>query len=152
MTLDELVDRARWRFTELGLDQLPDARIASEISARTVRFLRQAGVVSRPSGAGPAASWSELHLEQLLTARALQAQGKSIEEAARSMNGLDETQLRRLREELPHATAAPAEQQPAAPCSAWRLTPDFTLVAHSRKGINPEKLRQIQRILTSDSP
>ena len=163
MTLDELVQISACRLAELGLDRLADGRIAAELSSRTVRFLRQAEVISRPEGAGPAATWGTLHLEQLLTARALQASGCSVAECAERIRGLDESHLATLREQtlatldLRRSTPTPPGQgtapfddpstPPIEPCSAWRLNPNFTLVANGPATLSRAKLEAIRQIL-----
>lgn len=163
MTLDDLVQHATCRLAELGLDRLADGRIAAELSSRTVRFLRQAEVLSRPEGAGPAATWGTLHLEQLLTARALQAAGCSVAECAERIRGLDEPHLATLREQtlahldLTRCPPAPAgrgtspdanrDTHPIEPCAAWRLNPRFTLVANGPATLSRAKLEAIRQIL-----
>lgn len=163
MTLDELVHITTCRLAELGLDRLADGRIAAELSSRTVRFLRQAEVLSRPEGAGPAATWGMLHLEQLLTARALQAAGCSVAECAERIRGLDEPHLATLREQtlsqldLRRSTPTPAGQggssegsrdtHPIEPCAAWCLSPQFTLVANGPATLSRAKLEAIRQIL-----
>lgn len=163
MTLDELVHITSCRLAELGLDRLADGRIAAELSSRTVRFLRQAEVISRPEGAGPAATWGTLHLEQLLTARALQAAGCSVAECAERIRGLDEPHLTILREQtlarldLSRCSPTPPGQgtspdgnrdtHPIEPCAAWRLNPQFTLVATGIATLSRAKLEAIRQIL-----
>ena len=148
MTFDELVRNASKQLAALGLDRPGDGRIASELSSRTVRFLRQADVVSRPEGAGPGAVWSSLHLQQLVTARALQAAGCSVGECAEQIRGLDEKRLVELREHTLAQRPKASTEPEIPPCPAWRITPDFTLVAHGKVSLSARQLQEIRKILT----
>lgn len=149
MTLNELIHKASRRLAELGLDQVADGRVAESLSPRNVRFLRQAGVISRPEGQGPAASWGELHLRQLIATRALQATGVSINEVRDRIEGLDPAALKRLESESVNTMRKDSETSATSACSAWQLTPDFILVSTSRTRVPPEKLALIKRILSS---
>ena len=153
MKFEELIRIANARLTELGLDQLPDGRLADRLAPRSVRFLRQAGVISRPEGAGSGAQWGEIHLQQLITVRALQAAGLSIDAIRERTQGLDLERLRQLAEEALASwkSATPGETEVSA-CSSWQLTPEFILVSTRRTGLPPEKLEQIRRILASVRP
>ena len=152
MTLNELIQRANRRLTELGLDQVTDGRVAETLNPRNVRFFRQAGVISRPEGQGPAASWGELHLRQLVATRALQASGLSINDVRDRIAGLDSVELKRLETESVSAWRKDPEAAITGTCSAWQLTPDFILVSTCRTRIPPEKLALIKRILTTSRP
>jgi DNA-binding transcriptional MerR regulator len=50
-----------------------------EMNKRTVRYYIQRGMVDRPEGVGKGASYSQAHLEQLLTIRKWKAAGLSLE-------------------------------------------------------------------------
>ena len=50
-----------------------------EMNKRTVRYYIQRGLVDRPEGVGKGASYSQVHLEQLLTIRKWKAAGLSLE-------------------------------------------------------------------------
>jgi len=50
-----------------------------EMNKRTVRYYIQRGLVDRPEGVGKGASYSHVHLEQLLTIRKWKAAGLSLE-------------------------------------------------------------------------
>lgn len=149
MNFTELIHAANLRLSELGLDRLPDGRVADRLVPRNVRFLRQAGVISRPEGRGSGASWGEIHLQQLVTGRAMQANGLSIGQIRDQINGLD---LEALREhelkalEQWHAKREPADE--IAPCASWQITPDILLVSTRKDGLSKDKLQQIRRILT----
>jgi hypothetical protein len=149
--LNDLINRANARLAELGLDQVGDGRVAPAFSPRNVRFLRQAGVISRPDGQGPAARWGEIHLLQLMATRALQAGGLSLGEAKDRIAGLDAAALQTLLTEAV-ATWREPRAEPVSPCSAWQLTPEFLLVSTRRTGISPGKLNLIRRILDSPNP
>ena len=144
MNLNQLIERANTRLSELGLDQIGDGRISARFNARNVRFLRQAGVISRPDGHGPGASWSENQLQQLITARALQARGMSVTEVQQRIQGLDSTSLSELEKQ---SLTIPDEVPEIPACSSWQVTPDFILVSTRRQILSPAKLQQIQRIL-----
>lgn len=152
VTLNDLITCANQRLRELGLDQVADGRMADSLNPRNVRFLRQAGVISRPQGQGPAARWGEIHLRQLVATRALQANGMSLNEARDRIAGLDIAALERLEAEAVTAWRKDPEAAITGTCSAWQLTPDFVLVSTRRTGISPEKLSLIKRILISSSP
>ncbi len=153
MKFDELIRQANSRLSELGLDQLPDGRLADRLAPRSVRFLRQAGVISRPEGVGSGAQWNEIHLQQLITVRSLQAAGLSINEIRDRIQGLDLERLRQLADE---AVASWKSEGTGAtdisPCSSWQLTPEFILVSTHRTGLPPEILEQIRRILSPNRP
>lgn len=144
MNLNQLIERANTRLSELGLDQIGDGRISARFNARNVRFLRQAGVISRPDGHGPGASWSENHLQQLITARALQARGMSVTEVQQRIQGLDSTKLCELEKQ---SLTIPDELPEIPACSSWQVTADFILVSTRRQILSPAKLQKIQRIL-----
>ena len=144
MNLEQLIERANSRLTELGLDQIGDGRISARFNTRNVRFLRQAGVISKPDGHGPAARWNENHLQQLVTARALQARGLSVTEVQQRIQGLDSASLRKLEAE---SLTVPDEAPEMPTCSSWHVAPGFILVSTRRQILSPAKLLQIQRIL-----
>lgn len=150
MKFDELILQANSRLSELGLDQLPDGRLADRLAPRSVRFLRQAGVISRPDGIGSGAQWNETHLQQLVTVRALQAAGLSINEIRDRIQGLDLEHLRALASEaLASWKREDVGSTDISPCSSWQLTPEFILVSTRRAGLPPEKLEQIRKILST---
>ena len=144
MNLEQLTERANARLAELGLDQIGDGRISARFNTRNVRFLRQAGVLSKPDGHGPAARWNENHLQQLVTARALQARGLSLTEVQERIQGLDSAALRTLERE---SLQVPDEAPDIPACSSWQIAPGFILVSTRRQILPPAKLAQIQRIL-----
>jgi DNA-binding transcriptional MerR regulator len=156
MKFDELIRRANQRLVELGLDQVQDARVSGQFNERNVRFLRFSGVLTKPDGQGSAARWSDLHVQQLITCRALQATGLSVNEASRQINGLNFEHLQALAVEtlasIKEHQIKTRDDGQVEPCSAWQITPDFLLVATHRTGISPEKLAQIRRILTHSTP
>jgi hypothetical protein len=153
MKLEELIRAANSRLTELGLDQLADGRVADRLAPRSVRFLRQAGVISRPEGIGSGAQWGEIHLQQLVTVRALQAAGMSIDAIRDHIQGLDLERLEQLAGEALASWKSPApDGAEISACSSWQLTPEFILVSTRRTGLPPEKLEQIRRILASVRP
>lgn len=144
MNLNKLIERANKMLIERKLDHIADGRVSGLFSERTVRFMRQAGVITRPEGQGPAARWSELHLFQLIAARTLQTDGLSISEVRDRINGLDIQGLQALlQEQKPSAPAHYAE-----PCSSWHVAPGFILVSTRRQSISPAVLQQINRLLT----
>jgi hypothetical protein len=144
MNLNKLIERANGMLVERGLDHIADGRVSGLFSERTVRFMRQAGVISRPEGQGPAARWSELHMFQLIAARTLQTDGLSISEVRDRINGLDIQGLQALlQEQKPSAPAHYSE-----PCSSWHVAPGFILVSTRRQSISPAVLQQINRLLT----
>jgi hypothetical protein len=147
MTLNELIDHANRRLAELGLDRVADGRVADSLTLRNVRFLRQAGVVSRPDGQGPAAQWGELHLRQLVATRALQSAGLSISEVRDRIAGLDPAALKVIEAEAVNSILNDSAAIATGTCSAWRITPDFLLVSTSGIRLPPEKLALIKRIL-----
>lgn len=152
MTLEELIDHANRKLDALGLRHLADGRIKPDFNERRARFFRLARVLAPPQGSGPGARWSDLHVQQLVTARALQAVGMSVAEAAQRMNGIDQAGLERMATEAlaqRKDTSEPGAQPPVSPCPAWQLTKDFTLVAHGRVGVSPEQLARIRTILST---
>jgi len=150
MKFDELIRIGNARLAEQGLDQLTDGRVADRLAPRNVRFLRQAGLISRPEGVGSGAQWGDIHLQQLVTVRALQAGGLSINEIRDRIQGLDIEHLQQLANE---ALAAWKSAEPSgtevSPCSSWQLTPEFILVSTRRTGLPADKLEQIRRILSA---
>ena len=151
MNFAELIQRANQRLVELGLNNLSDARVAGAFTERNVRFLRQSGVLAPPEGYGPGATWTETHLQQLVTARALQATGKSIVHIAGVISGLDLDALREIEASVMASLALDPPPEPIPTCSAWQLTPEFTLVANRRIALSPAKLNQIKRILSNEN-
>lgn len=152
MNLTELILQANQKLTSLGLgDRVRDGRVAETFTERNVRFLRQSGVLSPPEGYGPAAEWSETHLQQLVTARALQATGKSIVRIVEMTAGLDAAALRKLEATAVESLSLEPPPEPIPTCSAWQVTPEFTLVANRRITLSPAKLNQIKRILTNEN-
>ncbi len=149
MNLNELIASANHYLAGLGLDRMGDGRVADSLTPRNVRFLRQAGVISRPEGQGSAARWGGIHLRQLVTARILQANGMSISEARDRIAGLDADALSQLEKESVAVWREPSGPELPDPCSAWQVTPDFILVSTRRASLSPAKLALIRRILTS---
>ncbi len=146
MSLEELISKANNLLVEKGLDQPIDGRVSGMFSERTVRFLRQAGAISRPEGQGSAARWNETHLWQLVTIRSLQASGSSLMEARDRINGLDAEALQGLLSQSP----SPTSSEPAPPpCRAWQLGNGFFLLNSENQPLPASTIHQIRRILAS---
>lgn len=58
---------------------LEELSTLTDISARTVRYYIQQGLVDRPSGSRKKARYSQVHAEQLLTIKKWQSAGLSLE-------------------------------------------------------------------------
>lgn len=145
MSLEELISKANNLLVEKGLDQPIDGRVSGVFSERTVRFLRQAGAISRPDGQGSAARWNETHLWQLVAVRALQAEGRSLLEARDRINGLDAEALQGLFSQSPSTTTS-AEPSPP-PCRAWQLGNGFFLLNSENQTLPASTIHQIRRLL-----
>ena len=143
MNLKQLLEITNSDLIERGLDQIADGRVSGLFTERNVRFFRQAGVISRPEGQGPAASWSSLHKHQLLTARFLQAQGLSLQEVRDRINGFEEADLLAILQTAPESPSPRCE-----PCSSWNVAPGFILVSTRRKALSSAVLQQIHRLLS----
>ncbi|WLI87685.1 helix-turn-helix domain-containing protein [Massilia sp. R2A-15] len=105
--------------------------VLAEMTARTVRYYVQTGLVDRPVGETRAARYGARHLEQLLLIRKWTAAGLSLE---------------RIRELL-HGGEPPIPPRPRAPgsievCSHLIVADGVELVIEpGRAGMSPEQVR-----------
>jgi DNA-binding transcriptional MerR regulator len=110
---------------------LNDLCLLAELTARTVRYYVQTGLVDRPAGETRAARYGARHLEQLLLIRKWSAAGLSLD---------------RIRDLL-HGREPPIPPRPRAPgsidvCSHLCVADGVDLViAPSRAGLTPEQVR-----------
>lgn len=111
---------------------LSELCVLADLSARTVRYYVQIGLVDRPQGETRAARYGARHLEQLLLIRKWTAAGLSLE---------------RIRDLL-HGADAPLPQRPRTPgsvevCSHLFIADGIEVVIEpGRAGLSPEQLRQ----------
>ena len=110
---------------------LNDLCVLAELTARTVRYYVQTGLVDHPAGETRAARYGARHLEQLLLIRKWSAAGLSLE---------------RIRELL-HGQPSPIPSPPPAPGSIevrshLCVADGIELVIEpSRAGLTPEQVR-----------
>jgi len=123
---------------ESGHFSLEELASLAGVTARTVRFYIQQGLVSRPEGAKRGAFYLQRHLEQLLAIRRWTDAGLSLE---------------RIRELVAGAPDDPPPR-PAKPGSVevWsRVTLADGLEVHlepGRAGLSPEQVRALVRAVT----
>jgi DNA-binding transcriptional MerR regulator len=110
---------------------LNDLCLLAELTARTVRYYVQVGLVDRPEGETRAARYGARHLEQLLLIRKWTAAGLSLD---------------RIRELL-HGAEAPIPPRPRTPgsievCSHLIVADGVDIVVEpGRAALTPEQLR-----------
>ena len=110
---------------------LNDLCVLADLSARTVRYYVQIGLVDRPEGETRAARYSSRHLEQLLLIKKWTDAGVSLE---------------RIRELL-HGEEPPVPARPRVPgsievCSHLTVADGIEVVIEpSRAGLSPEQVR-----------
>jgi DNA-binding transcriptional MerR regulator len=115
---------------EFGINELCTL---ADLSARTVRFYIQQGLVSRPEGEKKGAKYNKAHLDQLLTIKKWQAAGLSLE---------------RIRELLvvPDAHDVPPKPRWPGMVEVWshlHIADGVELqVEPGRSGLSPEQLRE----------
>ena len=80
------------------------------VSRRTVRYYVQEGLLSAPLGVGRGRHYGPEHLEQLLKVKALQEQGRTLDEIRRELRPSSP----------PAARRATAGDDPDLPRTAWR--------------------------------
>ena len=108
----------------------------ADLSARTVRFYIQQGLVSRPTGEKKGAKYNKVHLDQLLSIKKWQAAGLSLE---------------RIRELLvePDANDVPLKPKWPGMVEVWshlHIADGVELnVEPNRAGLAPEELRAFLR-------
>ena len=108
----------------------------ADLSARTVRFYIQQGLVSRPTGEKKGAKYNKAHLDQLLSIKKWQAAGLSLE---------------RIRELLvePDANQVPLRPKWPGMVEVWsriHIADGVELnIEPNRAGLAPEELRAFLR-------
>jgi DNA-binding transcriptional MerR regulator len=108
----------------------------ADLSARTVRFYIQQGLVSRPTGEKKGAKYSKSHLDQLLSIKRWQAAGLSLE---------------RIRELLaePNSNDVPLRPKWPGMVEVWsriHIADGVELnIEPNRAGLAPEELRAFLR-------
>lgn len=70
---------------------LQDVSTLTGLPVRTIRYYIQKDLVDKPEGARKTASYSQLHLEQLMTVKRLSESGLSLAAIAKVMNGSQTT-------------------------------------------------------------
>jgi DNA-binding transcriptional MerR regulator len=134
--IDREIDETGSAGERLSLEEL--AALAG-LSARTVRWYIQEGLVSRPVGSKRGAWYTRRHLEQLLLIRRWTDAGLSLARVRELIDGAPEDAPRRGTE-------------PGA-VEVWsRLTLADGLEVHvqpARAGLSPEALRELVRSFTS---
>jgi DNA-binding transcriptional MerR regulator len=94
--------------------ELTELSALSGVTARTVRYYIQQGLVPSPSHPGPGAKYGDGHLGRLRLIRQLQRQHLPLSEIRRRLAGLDDQQVAVL--------AAGASPRESAPSSRSRAT------------------------------
>lgn len=118
---------------EFGITELC---ILADLSARTVRFYIQQGLVSRPTGEKKGAKYNKEHLDQLLSIKKWQAAGLSLE---------------RIRELLvePNSNDVPLRPKWPGMVEVWsriHIADGVELnIEPNRAGLAPEELRAFLR-------
>ena len=108
----------------------------ADLTARTVRFYIQQGLVSRPTGEKKGAKYNKIHLDQLLSIKKWQAAGLSLE---------------RIRELLiePDANEVPLRPKWPGMVEVWshlHIADGVELnIEPNRAGLAPEELRAFLR-------
>lgn len=72
---------------------LQDVSTLTGLPVRTIRYYIQKGLVDKPEGARKTATYSQLHLEQLMTVKRLSESGLSLAAIAKVMNGSQTTSV-----------------------------------------------------------
>ncbi|MGA1346713.1 MAG: MerR family transcriptional regulator [Ilumatobacteraceae bacterium] len=80
MTMDDLVAAATAATESVAID---DARVASEITERTVRYYVTLGLVRPPVREGGRSLWTHDHVNDLIRIRRAQSLGQSLRDIAR---------------------------------------------------------------------
>lgn len=123
--------------TTAGSHTLNDLCAFTGLSARTIRYYIQSGLVARPVGETRAARYSNRHLEDLLSIRKWSDAGLSLERIRELLHG--ETP------DLPPRAPAPGS---ITVCSHLHIGEGLELVIDpGRAGLSPEQLRLLNRLI-----
>lgn len=90
---------------------LPELSARAGVSARTVRYYIQQGLLPPPEARGPGAHYSSEHLYRIRLIKRLQREHLPLAEIRRRLDELDDGEIRRLAEEV-------AERPPASSSAA----------------------------------
>ncbi len=102
-----------------GIDELAEL---GGVSRRTVRYYVQEALIPAPLGVGRGRHYGPEHLERLLKVKALQEQGRSLDEIRRILDG----------------TAGPSERDSSAPAVERSLWRRFTVAPGVEIHVNSE--------------
>jgi DNA-binding transcriptional MerR regulator len=130
------------------------------VSARTVHFYVQQGLLPPPEGAGRASRYTAVHLDRLRLIRRLQEQHLPLAEIRRQVETLTDVELRRLSAEVPQPRAKSAAdyirqvlakgvERNSRP-TASRPSPPDTSPPPALKGSEPERSQWERLVLAPD--
>jgi DNA-binding transcriptional MerR regulator len=117
-----------------------DLCVLTELSARTIRFYVQNGLVPRPTGEKKGARYSRVHLERLLAIRKWQAAGLSLDRIREILSAPDNPDI-------------PLKPRWPGMVEVWshlHVADGVELqVEPSRAGLSPEELRAFVKAVMS---
>lgn len=132
--------------------RLEDLARAADVSARTIRYYVQRGLLPPPEFHGKDTTYGREHLLRLRAIKRLQQVHWPLEEIAARIGSATPAQLERLATAEPEPPAAPP-QEPILEGERWErfvLAPGLAL--HLEGDAPPEARRLAQTILTSFGP
>lgn len=152
-SLNELAEAVNAWCQEAGLTPA-NGQVGESLTERNIRYYRTTGLMDAPvSGGGR--GYTEKHLLQLTGIRLLQAQGLPLRRIRELLFGRSLAELREVRDRGRAEARAQRTSSPSGltlvPGEAWQLVPlssDLALLHKGQIQISPEKLRQIQALLS----
>jgi DNA-binding transcriptional MerR regulator len=117
-----------------GIDELAHL---GQVSRRTVRFYVQQGLLPAPLGVGRGKHYGPEHLARLRAVKALQQQGRSLDEVRRELAGGGEPEVSAL-------ALAPVSRVPGAQWTRLDVVPGVEL--HLSEGHRPLTGRALQEL------
>ncbi len=112
----------------------------TELTARTIRFYVQSGLVPRPSGEKKGARYSQVHLERLLAIRKWQAAGLSLDRIREILSS----------PEMPDIPIKPRWPGMVEVWSHLHVADGIEMnVEPGRAGLSPEELRSFLKAVMS---
>jgi DNA-binding transcriptional MerR regulator len=91
---------------EVSLFELSDLCARTGVTARTVRYYIQQGLLRSPGQTGPGAKYDQGHLSRLLLIRRLQHEHLPLAEIRKRLHALDDSSVRALLQQQPHRSSA----------------------------------------------
>jgi DNA-binding transcriptional MerR regulator len=148
-TVQELAERVNDWCDERGV-RPANGQAASDLSARTLHFYRDSGLLDAPeSGAGRC--YGQRHFLQLAAIRILQAQGLPLFRIQQLLFGRSDEELEQISESARKVTggAVDLRQQSFSSQETWTTYPldeRLFLVARDRRALSASQLEAIRKI------